>query len=492
MSELDALIVGTGFSGLAAAIKLQERGTTFTILERGDDIGGAWRDNTYPGCRCDVPSHLYSFSFAPNPEWSELYSPQPEIKAYLQKVAADNDLVRHVRFGTRMTEAEWDEPTQRWVVQTSEGPLTARLLVLGNGPLSEPAFPDIDGLDDFDGPVLHTAQWDHSVDLTDKRVAVVGTGASAVQVLPHVQRAASDVILFQRTPAWILPHPNRRITEVERRVFRRFPLVQKAMRAVLYGIAEIGAVGLTRRPPLTNVMKKVALKYLEHEVSDPEKRRMLTPDYQPGCKRLLPSKDFLEAVDQANVAIVPEALTKVDGNAVVLADGTRHEVDAIVLGTGFRVTDNPAMQLLIGKDGATVAQVWKEIGMGAHLGSTVPGFPNMVFLAGPNTGIGHTSLVVMIEAQLRYLMGALDELDRRGADTFEVTQGAYDVSNQDVQRRMQKTVWNTGGCQSWYLDDKGRNPTLWPDFTFRFIQKTRRFDAGSYTYRSAQTPTATR
>ena len=492
MRDIDALIVGTGFSGLAAAIKLQERGTTFTILERGDAIGGTWRDNTYPGCRCDVPSHLYSFSFAPNPEWSELYSPQPEIKAYLQKVAEDHDLVRHVRFGTPMTDAEWDEAAQRWVVQTREGPITGRFLILGNGPLSEPAFPDIEGLDGFEGPVLHTARWDHSVDLTGQRVAVVGTGASAVQVLPHVQRAASDVILFQRTPAWILPHPNRRITDRERRVFRRFPLVQKAMRAILYGIAEIGALGLTRRPPLTNVMKKVALKYLDHEVSDPEKRRMLTPDYQPGCKRLLPSKDFLAAVDQPNVTLVPHGLTQVDGNAVVLADGTRHEVDVIILGTGFRVTDNPAMQLLTGKDGATVAQVWKEIGMGAHLGSTVPGFPNMVFLAGPNTGIGHTSLVVMIEAQLRYLMGALDELDRRGASTFEVRPSAYDVSNQDVQRRMQKTVWNTGGCQSWYLDDKGRNPTLWPDFTFRFIQKTRRFDAESYTYRSAPTPTATR
>lgn len=439
-----------------------------------------------------MPSHLYSFSFAANPEWSELYSPQPEIKAYLRRVADDFDVVRNVRFGTAMTEAEWDDVAQLWVVQTTAGTLTARLLILGNGPLSEPSFPDIDGLDAFDGPVLHSARWDHSVDLTGKRVAVVGTGASAVQLLPQVQRVASDVVLFQRTPAWILPHPNRAISDRERRIFRRFPLVQKAVRFVLYAIAELGAIGLTRRPPLTNVMKKVSLKYLDHEVSDPDKRRMLTPDYQPGCKRLLPSKDFLKAVDQANVTLIPEGLTKVDGNAVVTTDGTRHEVDVIVLGTGFKVTDNPTMQLIIGKDGATVAQVWKEIGMGAHLGSTVPGFPNMVFLAGPNTGIGHTSLVLMIEAQVRYLMGALDELDRRGATTFEVRQGAYDVYNQDVQRRMQKTVWNTGGCQSWYLDDKGRNPTLWPDFTFRFLQKTRRFDIDSYAYRSAPTPTPTR
>jgi len=492
MSDVEALIVGTGFSGLAAAIKLQERGTSYTILERGDDVGGTWRDNTYPGCRCDVPSHLYSFSFAPNPEWSELYSPQPEIKAYLRKVAQDHDVVRNVRFGTAMTEAEWDDAAQHWVAQTTAGPVTARLLILGDGPLSEPAFPEIDGLDEFPGPVIHSAKWDHSVDLAGKRVAVVGTGASAVQVVPEVQRVAESIVLFQRTPAWILPHPNRVITEGERRVFRRFPSIQKAVRFGLYCFFEMGALGLTRRPPLTNGLKRIALRYLEREVKDPDKRRMLTPDYQPGCKRLLPSKDFLKAVDQPNVTLIAEGLTTVDGGAVVTADGTRHEVDVIVLGTGFRVTDNPAMHLLTGKDGATVAQVWKDIGMGAHLGSTVPGFPNMTFLAGPNTGIGHTSLVLMIEAQVRYLMGALDELDRRGATTFEVKQSAYDVYNQDVQRRMQKTVWNTGGCKSWYLDDKGRNPTLWPDFTFRFLQKTRRFDAESYTYRSVPTLTASR
>ena len=314
---------------------------------------------------------------------------------------------------------------------------------------------------------------------------MVGTGASAVQIVPHVQRLAESVVLFQRTPAWILPHPNRPITEVERRVFRRFPLVQKLVRFGLYCTLEVGALALTRRPPLTNVMKRVSLRYLKRQVKDPAKRRMLTPDYQPGCKRLLPSKDFLAAVDQPNVTLIPEGLSTVDEHAVVTADGTRHEVDVIVLGTGFKVTDNPAMHLLTGKDGATVAQVWKDIGMGAHLGSTVPGFPNMVFLAGPNTGIGHTSLVLMIEAQVRYLMGALDELDRRGDTTFEVERAAYDVSNQEVQRRMQKTVWNTGGCQSWYQDDKGRNPTLWPDFTFRFLQKTRRFDAESYSYRTA-------
>ncbi|MGH9273307.1 MAG: flavin-containing monooxygenase, partial [Acidimicrobiales bacterium] len=449
------------------------------------DIGGTWRDNTYPGCRCDVPSPLYSLSFAPNPDWSELYSPQPEIQAYLRKVADDFGVVPHVRFGTMMTDAGWDPDAQRWDIQTTAGPITADLLLLGNGPLSEPAYPDIDGLDAFRGPVIHSAKWDHTVDFTGKRVAVVGTGASAVQLVPHVQRLAESVVLFQRTPAWILPHPNRTISRFEKRLFRRVPLAQRLVRFSLYGILEVGALGLTRRPPLTNVLRRVGLRYLRREVKDPVKRALLTPDYQPGCKRLLPSKDFLAAVDQPNVTLIPEGLTTVEPDAVVTADGTRHEVDIIVLGTGFHVTDNPAMHLLRGKDGASVAKVWEEIGMGAHLGTTVPGFPNMFFRAGPNTGIGHTSLVVMIEAQVRYIAQALQELDRRGAATVEVRQGAYDAYNQDVQRRMQKTVWNTGGCQSWYMDDKGRNPTLWPDFTFTFLQKTRRFDAASHAFEPA-------
>ncbi|MHB8464552.1 MAG: flavin-containing monooxygenase [Acidimicrobiales bacterium] len=476
------VIVGTGFSGLGAAIRLKERGVAFTILERGHDVGGTWRDNTYPGCRCDVPSHLYSFSFAPNPGWTELFSPQPEIHAYLRRTAADYAILPDVRFGVALTEATWNEEGARWALETTAGPLTCDVLVLGNGPLSEPAYPDIDGLDEFAGPVMHSARWDDDVSLDGKRVAIVGTGASAIQFLPHVQQRAATVSLFQRTAPWVLPHFNRRITPLERQVFRRVPAVQRAFRLAIYGAAELGAVALTRQPRLTGVLRVAGLNHLRRHVRDPEKRRKLTPDFQPGCKRLLMSNDFYRAVDQTNVEVVTERIVAVEDGAVVTAEGQRHDVDVIILGTGFRVIDNPAGEMIRGRDDTTLAKFWSEGGVRAHLGATIPGFPNLMFLAGPNTGIGHTSLVVMIEAQVRYVMGCLAELERRGASTFEVQTAPFDAYNEDIQRRMRRTVWNTGGCSSWYLDDEGRNPTLWPDFTFRFVQRTRRFDAESYEF----------
>ena len=476
------VIVGTGFSGLAAAIRLQQRGVAFTILERGDDVGGTWRDNTYPGCRCDVPSHLYSFSFAPNPEWTELFSPQPEIYAYLRRTADRYGMGSHVRFGVALTEAAWDEDAGSWSLETTAGPLTCEILILGNGPLSEPAYPEIDGLDDFDGPVIHSARWDHDVALDGKRVAVIGTGASAIQLLPHVQARATSVTLFQRTAPWVLPHFNRSITELERQVFRRAPLVQQAFRSGIYAATEAGAIALTRQPRLTGVLRRVGLDHLRRQVKDPDKRQKLTPHFQPGCKRLLMSNDYYRAVDQPNVSVVTDRIASFEDGTIVTTGGERWAADVVILGTGFRILDNPMGEMIRGRDGTTLAKFWADGGVRAHLGATVPGFPNLVFLAGPNTGIGHTSLVVMIEAQVRYLLGALDELSRRRARTFEVERAPFDTYNDEIKLRMQRTVWNTGGCSSWYLDAEGRNPTLWPDFTFRFVQRTRRFDAEHYRF----------
>jgi len=482
MEHRRVVVVGTGFSGLAAAVRLKQRGTEFVVLEKADEIGGTWRDNTYPGCRCDVPSPLYSFSFAPNPNWSELFSPQPEIKAYLRDTAERFDLLPFIRFGTALEDAAWDEELGRWVLQTSAGPLTCDLFVAGTGPFDEPRLPDIDGLASFDGVVMHSARWDHDVELRGKRVAVIGTGASAVQFLPHVQRRAAQVHLFQRTAAWVLPHINRRMTKLERALFRRFPVLQKGLRLGIYVAGESFSVALTRWPRLTGVIRRAALVYLRAEVKDPIKRQKLTPHYRPGCKRLLPSEGFYEAVDQRNVEVVTDGITAVDGNAIITSDGQRREVDVIICGTGFRVVDNPYAEAVRGRDGRSLAKTWTTDGVQAYLGTTVPGFPNLFLLAGPNTGIGHTSLVVMIESQVRYLLGCLDELERRGAQAAEVQRGPFEAYNTDVQRRMARTVWSTGGCHSWYMDDKGRNPTLWPDFTFRFIQKTRRFDAEHYDF----------
>lgn len=479
--HVPALVVGAGFSGLAASIKLAERGVDHLVLERRDDVGGTWNDNTYPGCRCDVPSPLYSFSFAPNPDWSELYSPQPEIQDYLRATADRFGVTPRIRFGVAVLDAAWDEDTLRWRLQTTAGPVTSDLLVLGTGPLSEPAVPDIDGLDSFTGPVLHSARWDPDVELAGKRIAVIGTGASAIQIVPQIQPDAANIDLYQRTAAWVLPHPNRRMTGFERRMFKRLPATQKALRAGIYVLLESMSVALTRRPQLTGAARRIGLAHLRRHVKDPVKRRQLTPHYAPGCKRLLPSDDFYPAVAEEDVEIVTDGIGRVDATGIVSSDGTHRPCDVIVLATGFHVTDNPMMELIRGRSGATLAKVWSEDGMGAYLGSAVPGFPNMFFLAGPNTGIGHTSLVVMIEAQVRYLMSGLDEMSQRGAKTFEVRREAYDAYNAEIQDRMARTVWNTGGCRSWYLDARGRNPTLWPDFTFRFIQRTRRFDASAYT-----------
>lgn len=481
MTHTRAVVVGAGFSGLAASIKLAERRVGHVVLERGDGIGGTWRDNTYPGCRCDIPSHLYCFSFAPNPDWSETFAGQAEIKAYLDDVAVRFGVAQRTRFGVEVQHAAWDDDAGVWRLATSEGERTTDLLVLGTGPLSEPALPDIAGLDGFAGPVVHSARWDPTVDLDDRRVAVIGTGASAVQLVPHVQRRAREVVLFQRTPAWVLPHRNRPIGRREREQLRRHPARQRARRAGLYLGSEILGAMLTRRPSSLRLIERAALAHLAAQVHDPDKRRRLTPGYLPGCKRLLPSNDYYPAVDQPNVKLVTEAIDRIEPTAVVTGSGAREPADVIVAATGFHVTDNPMMALVRGRHGTTLAEHWAATGMQAHLGTTVPGFPNLFMLAGPNTGVGHTSLVIMIEAQVRYLMGCLDELDRRRATRVEVRADAAAAFNAEVQTRMARTVWKVGGCGSWYLDDQGRNTTLWPDLARRFVRRTRRFDAGNYT-----------
>jgi cation diffusion facilitator CzcD-associated flavoprotein CzcO len=473
-------VVGTGFAGLGASIALQRAGLDHIVLERAEDVGGTWRDNRYPGCRCDVPSHLYSFSFAPNPDWSETYSPQPEIFAYLRKTAERHGVVERVRFGAEVTNAEWQAAEQRWRIETAAGTLTADFLILGNGPLAEPAIPDLPGLDTFEGTTFHSAQWRSDHDLTGERVAVIGTGASAIQFVPEIQPLVGQLTLFQRTPPWVLPHRNRRITGGERTLYRRVPATQKFVRGLVYWSRELFVTGMLRNTKTLEGMEKLARKHLADQVPDPELRAKLTPDYTPGCKRLLPSNDYYPALSQPNVDVVTEKIIEVRPHAIVTADGTEHEVDTIIFGTGFRVTDNPVADRVRGADGRTLAEQWGDTGMQAYLGTTVARFPNFFMLAGPNTGIGHTSLVVMLEAQLRYVVDAVRTAEAQGAGAIEVRKPVVDRFNAMVQRKASKTVWNTGGCASWYLDDHGRNTVLWPDYTFRFVRSTRRFDARSY------------
>jgi cation diffusion facilitator CzcD-associated flavoprotein CzcO len=473
-------VVGAGFAGLGAAIALERAGIDHLVLERADDVGGTWRDNRYPGCRCDVPSHLYSFSFALNPDWSETYSPQPEIFAYLRKTAERHGVVDRVRFGAEVHHAEWVAAEQRWRIETATGTITADHLILGNGPLAEPAIPDLPGLDTFEGTTFHSARWRSDHDLTGERVAVIGTGASAIQFVPEIQKVVGKLTVFQRTPPWVLPHRNRRISDGERALYRRIPAAQRFVRGLVYWSRELFVTGMLRNTKTLEGMAKLARKHIADQVPDPELRAKVTPDYKPGCKRLLPSNDWYPALSQPNVEVVTEKVIEVRPHSIVTADGVEHEVDTIIFGTGFRVTDNPVAERVQGADGRSLAEQWTETSMQAYLGTTIPRFPNFFILAGPNTGIGHTSLVVMIEAQLTYVVDAIRTADANGIGAIEVRRTASDRFNAEVQRKAEKTVWNTGGCASWYLDDQGRNTTLWPDYTFRFVRRTRRFDARSY------------
>ncbi|MCU1693865.1 MAG: cyclohexanone monooxygenase [Frankiales bacterium] len=483
MTDLPArtgvLVVGTGFAGLGTAIALRRSGRTdFVVLERAHDVGGTWRDNSYPGCACDVPSHLYSFSFAPNPSWSRAFSPQPEIEAYLQRTAREHGVLPHVRFGTELLSARWDG--DGWEVETSRGSLRADVLVLGTGGLSEPSVPDVPGLADFRGTVFHSATWDHDHDLTGERVAVIGTGASAIQFVPHVQQRAAHLTLFQRTAPWVMPRRDRPISKAEQALFRALPAAQKVNRASIWTLRESWLIGFTKQPAVMKAGEAVAKRHLHRAVKDPVLREKLTPRYTLGCKRVLLSNDYYPALAQDNVDVVTEGIDHVEAGAVVTKDGVRHEVDTIVLGTGFQVTDPPVAHRVTGRDGRTLAETWRAQGMAAHHGVTVAGFPNLFFLVGPNTGLGHTSIVVMIEAQLRYLVSALDQVQARGIAAIEPRQDVQDAWNDRLQAELQGTVWNTGGCSSWYLDRNGRNTTLWPTFTSTYRKEVAVCDLAQY------------
>jgi cation diffusion facilitator CzcD-associated flavoprotein CzcO len=469
-------IIGSGFSGIGLAIRLRQEGVEdFVVLDRNEGVGGTWWANTYPGCACDVPSHLYSFSFAPNPDWSRTYSRQPEIRDYLARVADDFGVTPHLRLGCEVEAAEWRG--DRWRLETSQGPVNAHVLVSGAGPLVEPRIPDFPGLARFQGPAFHSARWDHSVDLRGKRVAAIGTGASAIQFVPSIAPDVARLHVFQRTPPWVMPHSSRPITPWEKRVYRRFPALQRLVRGGIYAGRELLVLGFVKHPRAMPLLERISRRHMERHLP-PGLQEKARPDYTIGCKRILPSNGWYPALARDNVELVTEAIAEVRERSIVTADGAEREVDAIVFGTGFHVVDMPIGRLVRGRGGKTLEQAWNGSPR-AHLGCTVPGFPNLFILLGPNTGLGHSSMVYMIESQLAYVVGALRELRSRGARTVEVRPEAAERFNAEVQRRLQGTVWNTG-CQSWYLDGEGRNPTLWPDWTWRFRQRTARFDPADY------------
>lgn len=475
------LIIGTGFAGLGMAIRLKQAGIhDFTILEHAGGVGGVWRDNHYPGVACDVESHLYSFSFEPNPNWSRQFAPRAEILAYLEHCATKYGVRPHIRFNSGAKSAVFDERTGVWTIATTDGKtIFARVVVSGAGhALSRPILPEIAGIDSFKGKIFHSARWDESFALEGKTVAVVGTGASAIQIVPAIAGKVGQLFLYQRTPAWVVPKPDRVIPKRERDRFRRIPLLQRLARTRIYWQREAMGIGFVVEPRILKLVEGLALRYLKTSVKDEALRAKLTPHYRLGCKRILPTNEYYPALCRDNVEVVTDGITEIREHGIVTSDGKERTVDAIVLATGFEAAEASSSFDVRGRGGLTLKEAWKN-GIEAYLGTSVAGFPNMFLLIGPNTGLGHSSMVFMIESQIAYVLDAIQTMRAKNVKLVDVRADAQAKYNVELQARLAKTVW-ASGCASWYQAKNGKNTTLWPGFTFEFRAKTRRFDPAPY------------
>jgi cation diffusion facilitator CzcD-associated flavoprotein CzcO len=479
--HFDVAIIGTGFSGLGMAITLKKAGkNSFVILEKAGDVGGTWRDNSYPGCACDVQSHLYSFSFEPNPRWSRMFAPQQEIFDYLRHCARKYEILPHIRFNSAVTRAAFDEATSLWRVETEGGSFTARILVSGMGGLSRPAYPKIPGIETFRGKAFHSQQWDHGYDLTGKKVAVIGTGASAIQFVPKIAPKVARLELFQRTPPWIISKPDRSVTPVEQELFERLPATQKLFRSAIYMSLEARVLAFSVQPKLMKLAQHLAIRHIRNQIADPKLRQTVTPHYTLGCKRVLISDDYYPALTLGNVSVVTSDISSIGPDYVETDDGVRHKVDAIIYGTGFHATDPVPAGMLFGRHGQDIVHEWRN-GAEAFKGTTITGFPNLFVLMGPNTGLGHSSMVYMIESQIRYVMGALAEMERKKLPWIDVRKDVQEKYNRKIQFQLKDAIWSSGGCNSWYLDPRtGKNVTLWPSYTWKFRLVTRNFSLRDY------------
>jgi len=478
-----AVIIGTGFSGLGMAIALQKQGVDFVILEKADDVGGTWRDNSYPGCACDIPSHLYSFSFEPKPDWKHLFSYQPEIWDYLKVVTEKYGLRRYIEFDSKVDRGYWDDDEYRWHVFTTDGrEYVAQFLVSGAGALHVPSLPEIEGRDEFAGAAFHSAQWDHSVDLTGKRVAVIGTGASAIQIVPEIVGHVAQLQLYQRTPAWVLPRTNNAIPVWLRNVFASVPGTRALLRVGIYWAQEGLGMAMIEHQKLLTLGERAGKWNIRRQVRDRALRRKLTPNYRLGCKRVLFSNNYYRSIADPKTQLITEKITRITRDGIVTADGTEHQADVIVYATGFHVTDSYTYVQIKGQHGEDLVDRWNHEGIAAHRGITVAGMPNLFFLLGPNTGLGHNSVVFMIESQIRYVADAIKNCDKLGAQALAPTRAAQDRFNDELQTKLADSVWNTGGCASWYLDEHGKNTVLWGDYTWQYWRGTRSLKPAEYQF----------
>lgn len=481
----DMLIIGAGFSGLIMALEARKRGIRdIAILEKAGDIGGTWRENTYPGVACDVPSHLYSMATHLNPNWSRAYAGGAEIQAYLQKVARDERLYDLCQFQQRLKSARWDG--SRWQVETEAGDRwSARFLVSAIGALHVPGIPDIPGADSFPGPCFHSARWDHDATLAGKRIAVIGTGASAVQFVPEIAKTAAHVTVFQRSAPYVLPRPDGPIAPWVRRLYGHMPLLPRLRRKLIYTVFEHRHRVFRGEQRMVNFAMKMWRKSLENAISDPTLRQHLTPDYQIGCKRILSSNDWYPTLARDNVTLIPFGVTSIDGDRVTAADGSVTQADILIWGTGFHVTDVVERLDITGADGLTLQSAWAD-GMQAHLGTAIAGFPNFFMLLGPHTGLGHNSVVLMIEAQVAHIGRVLHQMQREGLTAITPDPARQTAFIREMQDRHQNSVWQVGGCTSWYQDAHGRNTTLWPGTVGEF--EKRMAQSGLEQYLSALPP----
>ncbi len=486
--ETSIIIVGAGFGGLGMAMRLKEKGMDdFVILERADDVGGAWRDNTYPGVACDVPSHLYSFSYMPKADWSRVFSPGGEIWEYLRECARKSGLIPHIHFGAGLEKAEWDSGARRWVVETPLGTWRSQYLITATGVLADASLPNIPGMDGFTGEAFHSSQWDHSVDLTDKRVGVVGSGASAIQIVPEIAKKASELVVFQRSAPYIVPRPDRAYSEAEKRSFKRLPETMDELRSEIFWTGEYMFAQRRAVPTFVAEARNMALGHLADQVPDEALRADLTPNYEIGCKRVLIANNYFPTFNESHVTLETSALATVQDGTATAVSGAEYDLDVLIFATGFEAPEPPVANVIYGRDGQKMSDQWDQ-GMQAYDSTAVPGFPNMFMVLGPNTGLGHHTMVFMIEAQADYILGALEHAKTQRYDVMEARVDAEAEYLEGIEARAAGTVWVDGGCNFWYTDPRSNRLTvLWPDFAYAFRDENGTFQPDGYVGTTATT-----
>ncbi|MEK8073399.1 flavin-containing monooxygenase [Rhodococcoides navarretei] len=478
---LDAVIVGAGFAGIGTAIRLRNSGIdNFVILERGSAVGGTWRDNTYPGAACDIPSRLYSYSFAPNPNWSHTYSGSGEILDYIHTMVGEFDIESRIRFGHNVVDIIWNEASGHWHLSIDgHADVRARTVVMASGPLANASLPNIRGIDTYEGHKIHSARWDHDYDFEGKKVAVVGTGASAVQIVPELVKIADTVKVFQRTPGWTLPRVNRKTQAGTKRRYARYPKTQTLARSLWFWGHESVALGVVWKTPLTRIVELVGRAHLRSQVRDPWLRRQLTPRFRAGCKRLLMTSDYYPALQKPNCTLVTWPIATLSPKGIRTVEGIEHQFDAIVFATGFDVSNTGTPIPITGRDSRVLADEWSA-GAKAYKSIAVSGYPNMYFTFGPNSGPGHSSALVYMEAQIDYIVEAISLVLEGNLHSADVRQDVQDAYNEDMQRKLAKTTWNSG-CSSWYLTEDGFNATMFPGFATQYVNQLRGVEQGDFT-----------